>query len=91
MPLKDTTLTHPGSSDCQSYAPTEQWVRLGMSGTPTKAASVCTPTKQWAGLSRLGSCSGQRAYAVDIQGCQQHPNPTTLAREPGLARLGTLS
>ena len=57
-----------------------------------RAVSVCTPTKQWAGLSVLGSCSGQKSiiYVVDIQGCQQHPTPTALAWEPGLARPVTV-
>ena len=74
MPLKDTTLTRPGSSDCQSYAPTEQWVRLGMSGTSTEAASVCTPTKQWAGLSRLG---GQKSICWGYTGLSATPEPNS--------------
>ena len=77
MPLKDTTLTRPGPSDCQSYAPTKQWVRLGMSGTPTKAASVCTPTKQWAGLSMLGSCSGQKSICCGYTGLSATPEPNS--------------
>ena len=52
-------VTHPLSSGEGCRPLHEQWVGLGMSGTSTKAASVCTPTKQWAGLSVLGSCSGQ--------------------------------
>ena len=82
MPLKDTTLTHPGSSDCQSYAPTQQWVGLAMSGTSTRAASVCTPSGR--GCPCLAAEVGRRAYAVGIQGCQRHPNAIALACEPGL-------
>ena len=80
MPLKDTTLTHPGSSDCQSYAPTEQWVGLAMSGTSTRAASVCTPTRQWAGLSMLGSGSGQESICCGYTGLSATPERNS----PGL-------
>ena len=78
MPLKDTTLTRPCSSDCQSYAPTEQRVGLAMSGTSTRAASVCTPTRQWAGLSMLGS--GQESICCGYTGLSATPEPNS----PGL-------
>ena len=38
---------------------------------------MCTPTKQWAGLSVLGSCSGQKSICCGYIGLSATPDPNS--------------
>ena len=72
-------VTHPLSSEEACRPLHEQWGCLEHS--PRQPHSLSSGQ----GCPYLAAAVGKRAYAVDIQGCQQHPTPTALACEPGLA------
>ena len=85
---------HSIVQSCQCYALTERmsptaWA-VGKLEHPPRQPQYAHPLSSGQGCLDLAAAVGKRAYVVDIQGCQQHPTPTALACEPGLARSVTV-